>query len=456
MIPPKYSPFALAEKIAGRPIAPATRRFLTDSLLYSSAGFVPKLFGLVMTRITTHKLDPGDSAVLNNFIAAVALICILLSGQVETAVGRYYYEKKNDFPQFLGTVSLFTLGLSAAMTLQFWFFRDEWAGWFKFNPFVLKLALATALAQIAHQIYTQLLVVQKRSRAYLSYAIARQALFMAVAIALLTLTPPSYLCLVYAHAFMTVALAIPFLYAVVRRLRPAFQRAHLRYAFRFMAPVTLAGLAQCVLNYFDRVFISHHNLALAGQYGFAYNVAMLVLMLSGGIFNAYMPRFYEAMNEGQTGMLQRMFTRNFRLLLLAAAGLILVSKPAALLLGRPAYFGSLAIIPIVVTGYLFQYLWQCHALYLSYRRRYLMLFALSQVVLLAGLNVGLNVWLAPLCHYNVKVIALNTLIPWLVQWLLVLAIGRWLLREKMVGFQGLALPSAAYLVFATAWCFWGY
>lgn len=462
----RLNPLTLAEKITGRPMASSTRHFFKDSFLYSIANVLPRVMGsIVIWPVIAMLVSPDGYAIFSNYNFAITVLAILLSAQVELATARYYYEEKDDFPEFLCTQFLFTVALSSLMMIQCWIFRQYWANWLKMPVFVFIMAMLTAQALITHQVYFALLLARKRSVSYLNYSLARQVIYVGLVIVLLVafvqwklvITPQRYLGLVYANFLSTIPLAVIFLYFLIRMMRPAFRWKHLAYAFRFTLPNIPGALALTALNYFDRAYLSQHSMNLAGQYAFAYQIGMMVSMITTGIFSAYMPRFYESRNREQYDHIQTMFSRNLKLLLLAATGLILLSHPVASIIGHKnkSYFGSLPIIPIIVSSYIFMWLGQCYGLYVAFRRKFI--FTQSATLVLAGvLNVVLILWLVPLFHYNVLVAALCTLIPYLIQWILVYLIARVFLKEKTVHFRGLVIPFLIYLAFAAFWCLYGY
>ena len=415
----RLSPFALAEKITGRPIAAGTRHFLKDSAFYSIANVLPRAMGYAIWPLIAMLVAPDGYAIFSNYNSAIAVLILIVSLQVELPVARYYYEGKADFPDFLGTQFFFTTILALVMSAQIWIFRDFWAHTLRVPVPVLMLALVTSLAQITQTVYFQILLARKRSLSYLNYNLAQQILYVMLVALLLPAFflckvegPYRYLALVLSNLLAYLPLGLLFLFFLARMMRPVFRPDHLRYALHLTLPGLGGALAMAGLNYFDRVYISSHSLNLAGQYAFAYQLGMMIRMASSGIFNAYMPRFYECRKEERYGDLQKMFVQNFKLLLLGAVALILLSRPVAALIGHRNrdYLGSMPIVPIIVTSYIFMWMGQCYGLYTSFRRRYLVAQSLTLVV--AGvLNIALNVWLLPLFNFDTRVAALNTIIP---------------------------------------------
>lgn len=453
----------LAERLTGRKIGESTRHFFKDSLFYSIANFLPRFMGLAVWPLQSMLVRPDGYIIANNFLSAITVICVLISWQIELSVARYYYDRKPDFPEFVGTQFFFTTAVSVVMLIQFWFLRHLWADWFRIPPLVLLLAVVTAMAQIVHQLYNQLLLARKESNRFLTFSLAKQTLYVASVVGLLTwmalsravLPSERYLALVWAQLIPTVVLALVFLRDVMRSMRPAFKMEHLRYALGLTLPAVPGALALCGLNYFDRIFISHKDATLAGQYAFAYNLGFMIQLISSGVFSAYMPRFYESRREDDYGQIQRLFSRNFKLLLLAGAGLIIIGKPLGMILAKKDYLACLSIIPIVVTSYIFMYLGQCYGLYIAFRRKFIFMQSLSQIVAVAA-NILLIVWLVPRFNYDPHLVALNTLIPLVLQWLIVYAVARFMLKEKTVTFQGAGWAFVVFLVLAAGWVFVGY
>lgn len=460
----RLNPLTLAEKITGRPMAAGTRHFLKDSVFYSIANVLPRAMGYAIWPLIAMLVPLDGYAIFSNYNSAIAVLILIVSLQVELPVARYYYEGKKDFPDFLGTQFFFTTILAAIMSVQIWIFRDFWARQLHIPVPILLLALVTSLAQITQAVYFQILLARKRSLSYLNYNLAQQILYVMLVTLLLPLFfefkvegPERYVALVLANLFAYLPLGFLFLFFLVRMMRPVFRLEYLRYALHLTLPGLGGALAMAALNYFDRVYISGHSLNLAGQYAFAYQLGMMIRMASSGIFNAYMPRFYECRKEERYDDLQKMFSHNFKLMLLGAVALIVLSRPVAALIGHRNhdYLGSMPIVPIIVTSYIFMWMGQCYGLYTSFRRRYLV--AQSMTLVIAGiLNIVLNLWLLPLFNFNTRIAALNTIIPLAVQCLLVYLIARVLLRERTVSLQGVRLPFIAYLVFATLWSFFAY
>lgn len=460
----RYNPLTLAGKLTGRTQASGTFHFFKDSFFYSIASVLPRALSFLIWPLIVLYVKPDGYAIFNNYNSAISVLIILVSLQVDQSIARYYYEGKEDFPDFLGTQMLFTTALAAIMSAQVWIFRDFWARTLSVPTGVLLLALAAAVVQITQTIYFQILLARKRSLSYLKYNTLQNIFYVALVWMLLSFFADSrlyrdqhYLALVHANLFSFLPLGLVFLFFLVRMARPVFKPHHLIYALHLTLPSIGASLARAGLNYFDGVYISNHSLNLAGQYRFAYQLGLMIQLASTGIFSAYMPRFYEQRKLENYGEIQTMFRRNLKLLLLGASALIIMSGPVAKLLSyrNPDYLGSISVVPIVVTGYVFMWLGQCYGLYTTFRRRYLVSHSLTLVLALV-INIGLNVWLLPIFNYNTKVAAINTVIPLAAQWLMVYFIVRVLLRERTINFKGLLLPFAAYLTLATLWSLFAY
>lgn len=467
----RLNPLNLAEKLTGRPIGAGTRHFFKDSFFFTAAGIIPRFLGLLITPVTTYYLTTAEYNTFGVFMNSVILIvCMVMSVQAENSVARYYYENKNDFPDFLGTLFIFTGVLAALMFVQFWIFRDTWSWVFgvgrqrdRLGMTIFLWGLCCAAPQILHQVYLQLLMAQRRSRAYFGWNLAKNLIYVVFGVLFLVAVPTSRVFgLIWAYSIATFALAVPFLVALVRRMRLVFHWKHIRYALHFSLPGLPGAISLFLINFFDKLFFQHTKPDIGGMYAFAYTIGWLVQMMTQGLFQAYMPRFYANMNAERGEVNQPLFTRNFKLLLAGAFCLTVMSQPMALLLGRnPDYHKGLPIVPIIICSYLFMYLGQCYGLYIAFRRRHIALQSLSQVIA-AGLTVGLIVWIwqtpallaEPLTL--MRVVALATLIPFLVQWLIVLFIARVLLKEKTVNFKGIVVPFAVFLAFSVFWSFFGY
>jgi len=83
--------------------------FISHSKNYLSAEIFTKALAFISVPIFTRLLLPNEYGILAIFSSIISIFTILLGFNIRGAVARYYYEKSNDFAEFLGSNLLFIL-----------------------------------------------------------------------------------------------------------------------------------------------------------------------------------------------------------------------------------------------------------------------------------------------------------------------------------------------------------
>ena len=89
---------------------------LRHSKNYFSANIATKAIGFISIPIFTRLFTQEDYGIVAVFTSYIGIMTVILSLNSYTAVGRYYYEKTDDFCEFVGTTLIF-VGLILCITV---------------------------------------------------------------------------------------------------------------------------------------------------------------------------------------------------------------------------------------------------------------------------------------------------------------------------------------------------
>ncbi len=81
--------------------------FISHSKNYLSAEIFTKALAFICVPIFTRLLLPNGYSILAIFSSITSIFAIFLGFNIRGAVARYYYEKSNDFAEFLGSNLIF-------------------------------------------------------------------------------------------------------------------------------------------------------------------------------------------------------------------------------------------------------------------------------------------------------------------------------------------------------------
>lgn len=131
-----------------------------------------------------------------------------------------------------------------------------------------------------------------------------------------------------------------------------------KFGFVFNIVLVPHYLSMQILNQSDRIMISNIcGQSDAGIYGVAYNFAMLLTLITNGINSSLTPHIYQSLNNGLENDLKRQTTLIILLVAAIAVMMIVVIPEFFYLLLPSTYYPALKVIPPVVAGSFFLFLY---------------------------------------------------------------------------------------------------
>jgi len=416
---------------------------------YFAGDVAVKALGLLSLPLLTRLLSTTEYGTLAVFGSYFSVVQVLLSLNVHTAVARYFYEQRDDFPLFLRA----TLGLTAAVSLcslaVLGLFYDPLRALLDLPGHSLMFLLVFAFASTWGAIYRQVLVSRRSSREAALWPVVRGYVAFALSIAfILPLSADKYYGPMAARTLVELLLGVYFiakLWGMARAPgRPT--REHARYIFAYTVPLIPYSLSGQILGQFDRIVInSAIGAAATGIYSVGYNVSSLMLMVTVPLRTALTPEFFALQNEGKRVEVDRL-NRQF-LAVTGAFGVLLIAFGRELItvLAPRSYADAIAVVAPVTIGYLIDALGGNFSQYMQLSRK---TFYQSVSVLTGGVaNILLNLYLVP--RYGAMIAAYTTLASYAVSCALGWAIATFALRAAPTSARSVLKPLACLLL-ATA------
>lgn len=205
----------------------------------------------------------------------------------------------------------------------------------------------------------------------------------------------SYLDRVWGYSVPTVAVGVGvcafFFFKGKRFIAPK----QWKFCLSFSIPMIFNGIAYLVINQSDRLMLnSMVGPDTAGIYSFVYNIALPISVITQSLGAAWQPEYYELKAQGDEGALKTHARRYTSNVLIITVILMCVSPEILKLLGTQDYYSGLVILPVVIAGYFFQFLYTW-PLNCEFYHRNTVGIALATLVA-AAFNIALNIFLIPI------------------------------------------------------------
>lgn len=372
---------------------------LSHSKYYLISNVAIKALALVSMPVMTRLLTPSEYGVISVFNSYQGIFITLLTLNCYGALGRYYYEKHDDFKEFFGTSIIFIGSLLLTFFLLSIAFTNTISSFLKLPSNTIIFIIPLVAAYVLGSWFEQINVPQRQSRKItVRNVISAYSNFVLAVIIIVFLQQDKYLGQLYAGLAIGIIFAIYYYF----ELRPYFtfslNTRSLKYALSFSLPLMPYALSGVILDQFDRIMINKYSgFSDAGLYSFAYNIGMLLTLVLSALHQAWAPDYFKHMDDKNYDQLNSDIKKILTIVILSAYFLILFGREIGMMLAHNAFHASLVIVPIIVIGNLFYSFFTFFAWNIQYAKKNIYL---SIAVLSAGLiNIGLNVIFIPKYGY---------------------------------------------------------
>ncbi len=406
------------------------KRVFKDTTIYGLGSLLPKAAGIILVPIYTRFLLPSDYGIMSlaSLITSMVAAALILGQNGSLTLYMRSSQKEHaaeDIRQLLFSVTVFILAFGVVATgVLFAFGPQLTARLFRsdqltFYPYVA-IALVTALLGIPFALQQAVNRARGQARVHTFFQLSSfiiNTTFTIVFVVALRQGAFGSLKGTFAAAAILAPVA---LFLLARQMSPHFSWPWLKRSLLFGLPLVPHYFAGWILTFADRTILARYGtLRDVGLYSLAYNIAMVMNLVSLSINQAWGPIYYDlASTDDGRAKLPRLTTVYAVVVVFAGLAYMLFAREVLLLLATPRFWAAAGIVPIVVAGYVGFALYSVLStgIFYAQKTRYIPLIS----AIAAAVNIGLNIWLIP--KYGMWAAAWNTFIAYA----LMAAIARYL------------------------------
>ena len=393
---------------------------------YFGANMATKALGFISLPILTRLLSTSDYGIINIFTSYIGIIIVLATFSSHTAIGRYYYEKDRKLNTFVGTSIILTsffifLSFSGLIIL-----KEQFISITSLPSSTFIYIFPLVIFEVINSIFTQIYQAQRKSKSIALLNILKTYIgFGLTILIILSLNAEKYLGQIISNTIVGFLSSIYILYKIKRYIKIDFLVKNVNYIFKYSIPLIPYYLSGIILAQFDRIMIgSTIGSKEAGLYSLAYNIGMLLAVFSSSINSAFFPNYYKYMNSQNYSAHDKEVDKLFRLICVAAIGLIYFGQEIGMLLSDKSFHEALPLVPIVVIGYLFYSIFVLYNRNIDYVKK---TFFASVIVILSGvLNIVLNSIFIP--RYGYFAGAYTTAISYLFMGIITWIVSKYIIK----------------------------
>lgn len=416
------------------------KRVFKNSAIYGLGSLIPKLAGIVLVPIYTRFLLPSDYGLLSLATMVTSMVSVVMMLGQNGSLTLFFRTSQaggdeDEVKSLLFTVSAFTMAFASLLFVLMVLLGPPLMPYlvkskdFAFNPFMI-VALLTALLGVPLGLVQAIYVARGRAGIYTVLNVSSFAINTGFTIYFVVALRQGALGSLKG-TLVAAALLVPVsLWLIIKQMRWRFSFDWLKKSLAFGMPLVPHYFAGWILTFADRYMLERYaSMSEVGLYSLAYNLSMVLNLVSSAINTAWGPMYYDlAATEEGRAKLPRLTTVYAAAVTGCALAYMLLSREALLILAADKYHSAAGLVPIVVGGYYFFALYSVLSTGIFYARKTNWVPAISAFA--AILNIGLNLWLMP--RFGMWAAAWNTFIAYAVMALIARIASQ---RFSPVGFE---------------------
>lgn len=335
-------------------------KVLKSGIWYTISNFIVKGIAFITMPIFTRIMSTDDVGMFSNLIAWFNIIAIIATFELYSSVSIARFDYKNDLNKYISSNlffgSLITLIFYIIVLVFYDFFTKLMMIDFKtLNIMFIYLLVYPAIQmfQIKNQI--------KYNYKSIVFVTLSNALISSIASILLTLIFVNKLdgrIIGYFAPMIIISLGI---YIYLMFEGKSINKKYWHYALKISFPLIWHLLAGYLLSSADKIMItkmvSSHANAL---YSVAYTISQVIAILWMSMNNAWSPWAYEKMENKEYNVLFKNSKPYLIFFLIIVFAFMLVAPELLLIMGGKEYLETKYLIPPVMVGYVFQFVYSLY------------------------------------------------------------------------------------------------
>lgn len=372
---------------------------------YTLSSFLTKGVAFITTPIFTRLLSSNDYGEYSNFVAWAGILVIVATMEMHATVNRARYDYDN-LDGYLSSVAI----TGTIVTTVLWgivqLFPDFFCRFFSMDMPYINILFITTMVSPALQLLQAKNRINYKYKTYVALSFGSVLLSTLVSLGLVLLMQNKLAGRIIGH-YGTVFVIDLCVYIYIIYKGRQFKWSECKYALLICIPMIPHLLSKYILNQSDRIMIKQFcGASDTAFYSLAYNCAMIPIMLATATNVAWSPWSSEKIHEGKYETVRKASYYYILLFYCVVLGIFVLGPEVVLILGGKKYAEAVNVLPPVVMGAAFQFLYN---LYVSLEQ-----FAKKTVGMAFGtiaaalINIGLNWLLIP--RYGYIAAAYTTLV----------------------------------------------
>lgn len=386
---------------------------LNSAIWYTIGTFILKGVNFFTTPIFTNLLTTNEFGIITIYSTWSAIFAIVIGigingtiGSAKANLSKEEYEEYLSSTLFLGTISFFFIGISTLI------FRNGLESLLGLSVPIIIVLLFESFFSFVISFVTSVFTFERNHKAYLFTSAVTTVINIVLSIVLiLSMDSDKYVGRIFGGAIATVSVGIILYIGIMRKGKKLVSLKHWKFCLPIALPLIFHNLSHLILNQADKLMLQKVTTeAVVGIYGFTYTIGALINTIQLALNSAWVPWYYDTLKSGNKKEMKKVSAIYIAVFTALTIMFILGSPDILRLFSPKEYWSGMALLPIIIAGYYFVFLYTFPANYQFYIKQ--TKFIAVGTITAAIINVAINWLFIP--KYGMYAAAVSTLCAYIV------------------------------------------
>lgn len=386
---------------------------LNSAIWYTIGTFILKGVNFFTTPIFTNLLNTNEFGIITIYSTWTSIFSIIIGIGINGTIGSAKanlesdeYEEYLSSTLFLATISFFVIGIGSLI------FRKNLEVLLGLSVPIIIVLLFESFFSFVISFTTSVFTFERNHKAYLFTSGITTLINVTLSIILiLSMNSDRYAGRIYGGAIAVVSVGTILYIKIVRRGKKLINFKHWKFCLPIALPLIFHNLSHLILNQADKLMLQKFTTDdVVGIYGFTYTIGALINTIQLALNSAWVPWYYDTLKSGNKKEMKKV-SAIYISVFTALTTMFILGVPEIIKLFSPkTYWSGILLLPIIISGYYFVFLYTFPANYQFYIKQ--TKFIAIGTITAAIINIVINWFFIP--RYGMYAAALSTLCAYIV------------------------------------------
>lgn len=374
------------------------KKSLKAAIMYIFNNFLIKGISVITVPIFSRMLSTEEYGTISNFQSWSSILTIIISLDLYSSIQRAKLDYEEKLDEYLSSI----LGLSSIVIIIIAILSNLFSEFvtniLSMNTFMINYLYLYIFFDCALMFYQTKCRVTLRYKTATAISIITSILSVCCSFLFMAIMKDLAFARILGITIPTLIIAI-FLYIKTFILGKKFiNKEYWKYGLALSIPLIPHHLSGNILSHCDKIIITKFcNYEKTALYSMAYNITSLLSLLWSSFNGAWTPWFFEKMKKEMYNEINKVSKYYFLIFWLISIMILAISPEIMKIMAPNAYYESIYVIPPVVIGIIFQFVYSLYVNVEFYykKNKYIPIGTIASAII----NTVLNIVLIPKYGY---------------------------------------------------------